>query len=428
VPPRPTSPVLSTSADPRHAASLIAVERALAWYLDEAAVAKAPPVSADDVRALRDALAGRGGWRPELFDRLITFAQAMHRLVQMDPALPGCNLGDCLTALDRIDIAPDAERWRFDATVDPEVFAKLQFRETSLGIARAQRENREGWWAHAQKNRSFIEDAAAEVQTPALAVALGAGQPFDLPLAALARRFQRLLLVDIDAAALDETASAVRKEVPRANVETRTVDLTGINGELVRRIEASAATGSTADEAGAALMRLARSYRLPAPPRILGDGERADVLVSSCVLTQLAWPQRVYAERLLEARFGPMSAALEAVWSTAWTELGLRVQHSHISALADAAVTSVLTSDVLSHQTVWDARTGSERPHGRKIYPLGVETLAERVPRMYRTSAQARWKWSRYRASKRGTEGSTMDVEGLVLAEPRSAGGLWLPG
>ena len=85
----------------------------------------------------------------------------MHRLAPMDASIPTCNLGDCLTALNRVDIAPGAERWRFDARVDPEVFAKLEFRETSLGIVKAQRENREGWWAHAQKNRSFIEQAAA---------------------------------------------------------------------------------------------------------------------------------------------------------------------------------------------------------------------------------------------------------------------------
>ena len=163
---------------------------------------------------------------------------------------------------------------------------------------------------------------------------------------------------------------------------------------------------------------------------------RADLLVSSCVLTQLAWPQRVFAERLFEARFGPMGATLETAWSTAWTELGLRVQQDHVNALGEAADTVVLTSDVTSHQTVWDARTGSEKPQGEELFPLGAESLLERMPRFYRASGQARWKWSRYRPSRKGkgkgsgngTEGSTMDVEGVVLSEPRSAGGLWVPG
>jgi hypothetical protein len=415
-------------ADPRQAASLMAVERAFAWYLEEAAVAKAPPVSRDDAALLREALGGRKPWRPEYFDRLVTFAQAMHRLAPMDASIPTCNLGDCLTALNRVDIAADAERWRFEGKVDGEVFAKLEFRETSLGIAKAQREHREGWWAHGEKNRAFIEQAAATVERPALAVALGAGQPFDLPLASLARRFERLVLIDIDADALAETAESVRREVPRANLETRTLDLTGINAALVARIEAAFAASADADGAVQALMRLARSYRLPAPPQMLETGERADLLVSSCVLTQLAWPQRVFAERLFEQRFGAMGASVDTVWSTAWTELGLRVQQDHVNALGEASVTSVLTSDVFSHQTVWDARTGSERAQGKKIFPLAAESLLERVPRLYKVGAQAKWKWSRYKASKKGSEGSTMDVEGVVLNEPRSAGGLWLPG
>jgi hypothetical protein len=406
----------------------MAVDRAFTWYLDEAAVAKSPPVSRDDANALREAMAGRRSWQPEYFDRLITFAQAMHRLAPMDASIPTCNLGDCLTALNRVDIAPGAERWRFDARIDAEVFAKLEFRETSLGIVKAQRENREGWWAHAQKNRSFIEQAAATVERPALAVALGAGQPFDLPLAALARQFQKLVLIDIDAQALAETAEAVRREAPGTEVEIRTLDLTGINAALVPRIEAAMRDSASADEALAAMQHLARSYRLPAPPKILEGTERADLLVSSCVLTQLAWPQRVFAERLFEARFGAMGTSIDTPWSTAWTELGLRVQQDHVNALGEAAASTVLTSDVFSHQTVWDARTGSERTHGKKIFPLAAESLLERVPRLYRVGAQSRWKWSRYKASRKGSEGSTMDVEGLVLTEPRSAGGLWVPG
>ena len=50
------------------------------------------------------------------------------------------------------------------------------------------------------------------------------------------------------------------------------------------------------------------------------------------------------------------------------------------------------------------------------------------MPRLYRVGAQAQWKWSRYKASRKGGEGSTMDVEGVVLTEPRTAGGLWVPG
>jgi hypothetical protein len=421
-------PALVAPPDPRLAPSLLAVERALAWYLDEVPHAQDPPLTAAEARGLRLALAGEQPWQPEQFDRLVAFAQAMFRLTQLDASVPACNLGDALTALTRVDLAgPGAPRWQFEPAVDRAAFAKLEFRETSLGIAKAQREHREGWWAHAQKNRAFIEQAVAASPRRGFVVALGAGHAFDLPLAALARGCDRLLLVDIDETALAETAAALAREAGvRARIETCAMDLTGINGAFVGRLDEAFAGAPDASAAEAAVTTLCRSYRLPAGAQLLAGGERADVIISSCVLTQLAWPQRTYAERSYEARHGAMPAAVEQRFATAFSELGLRVQQDHINALGAAADTVVLTSDVVSHPTRWEP--AGERPTGRRIFALAVETLAERIPRLYRSGQLASWRWSRYRASRRGGEGSTMDVEAAVLGEPRSAGGLWLPG
>ena len=151
------------------------------------------------------------------------------------------------------------------------------------------------------------------------------------------------------------------------------------------------------------------------------------------MISQLAWPQRTYAERGFEARFGPLTGATEARWSTAWTELALRVQQDHINALGETADVVVLTSDVISHRTRLDA-AGNERDTGRKALPLGVEGLRERIPSSYQVGRHALWQWSRYRPNRKGTEGSRMDVEGVVLRPAAAAGptqtasGLWLPG
>jgi hypothetical protein len=420
--------VIVAPPDPRTAASIIAVERALAWYQEEVAHAKAPPLSGDEVRALADALAGRRPWKPTQFDHLVTFGQAMYRLARLDASVPDCNLGDALTLLARLPSAAGSGAWLFDPAVDAEAFTKLEFRETSLGISKAQREHREGWWAHAEKNRAFIEKAAAALDRRRVAIVLGAGHAFDLPLAALGRSFERLVLVDIDEVALAETAAALTRERGGPpGIETRVMDLTGINGELVRRIDAALAAADTGPAAADALASLCRSYRLRAAPRIWDEGEPADLVVSSCVVSQLGWPQRTYAQRQYEQRFGAMSADIEPRFAAAWTELGLRVQQDHINALGAAARTVALTSDVLSRPTTWDAR-GGEKPTGRKIFALGVESLQERVPKQYRSDGHAQWTWSRYRASRKGSEGSTMEVEGLVLTEPQTASGLWLPG
>ena len=85
-----------------------------------------------------------------------------------------------------------------------------------------------------------------------------------------------------------------------------------------------------------------------------------------------------------------------------------------------------MTSDVVGRPTALDPG-GNERETGREIYVIGVPSLAERVPQFLAVGARSAWLWSRYLATRRGTEGSRTDVEALVLREPASAGGLWIP-
>ena len=418
-------PPVGVGMDPRLATSLFAFERALEWYMREVRGAETPPISLEEAIALRAAFASGGPLAPEVFDSLVTFGRAMYRSARIGDA-PDCNLGDALTARMAVNANRKAPAvWTFDPTVDPETFRKLEFRDTSAGIAKARKEHREGWWAHAQKNRGFILSAAKAASGQKMAVALGAGQPFDLPLGELADLFDRLVLIDIDQEALAETAAGLAGK-HRAHIETRSVDLTGINRALVAEIERGMEESADAEEVERRLASLCRSYRLPAGAPFLGEGERADFLASSCVLSQLSWPQRVFAESLFDKKFGSMPPAMDRRWSTAWSEFGLMLQQDHVNALATAADVVVLTSDVLSRPTRL-MPNGTEALTGTKVYALGVDSLLERVPAFFKHGEHAAWEWSRYKASRKGTEGSRMDVEGVVLREAQSASGLWIP-
>jgi hypothetical protein len=244
-----------------------------------------------------------------------------------------------------------------------------------------------------------------------------------LPLEELARNFERLVLVDIDGAALDATISAAFKDLGlRAKVEARVLDLSGINGQLVRAVEDVLAGSGGTDEIDTDLSHLCRSYWLPERPRLLAVNERADLLISGLVLSQIAWPQRVHALRLYEERFGKLGGEAERRWIVPWWEFELRVQQDHITSLAGTAERIVLCSDVISRQTLLDA-AGVERETGGKTFALGVSSLLERIPRSFQVEKHAAWQWSRYRASKRGAPGSRMDVEGVLLSEPQASDG-----
>jgi hypothetical protein len=176
------------------------------------------------------------------------------------------------------------------------------------------------------------------------------------------------------------------------------------------------ASAANAAEALDRLEAICWTYRLAAPPRLLPTGERADLVVSSCVLSQVAWPQRVYAKRVYERRFSAVPDPLR--WARHFTYLELRLQQDHLTSLAGVAEQVALTSDVVSNVTILD-NAGTEQKSGQTILALGVPSLLERVPKLFQIGGHASWEWARYKAT-RTSKGSRMDVEGARLTEPQT--------
>jgi hypothetical protein len=406
--------------DPRTAPAVLAVDRALAWYIGEVPFAQQPPISLAQAEHLREVLAGTQPRAIEDFEIVVNFARTMYRVAQLEPSTPQVNLGDMLTALSLVPQSGEAS-WIFDTRIDADAFAKLQFRETSVGIGKIQRENREGWRSHTEKNRAFIESVVQKTQGRELAVILGAGHAFDLPLALLAKSFEKLVLVDIDVEAMKATVAGLLKDpVLRARTELRLLDLTGVNGQFVQRVDEAVASAANAAEAQDRLEALCFTYRLAAPPRLLPPGERADLLVSSCVFSQVSWPQRVYARRVYERRFSAVPLGLR--WARHFTDLELRLQQDHLTSLAGVAEQVALTCDVVSNVTVLDS-AGTEEKSGQTILTLGAPSLLERVPKIFQIEGHESWEWGRYKATRAG-KGSRMDVEGARLTEPQTPSSL----
>ncbi len=188
-----------------------AVRAALDWYLDVVPRIKKPAVSHPQAEHLRAVLTGDEPLADQDFESLVNFARSMYSVGQVDPHTPRVNLGDVLTA---IALVPEqgATPWTFDTNVDADAFAKLQFRETSAGLGETRRKNRDGWQTHALKNRAFIEEVVDKTQRRNVAVVLGAGHAFDLPLVKLAGAFEKLVLVDIDGEALNATVRGTLKD------------------------------------------------------------------------------------------------------------------------------------------------------------------------------------------------------------------------
>ncbi|NQW08700.1 MAG: hypothetical protein HQ481_02280 [Alphaproteobacteria bacterium] len=66
-----------------------------------------------------------------------------------------------------------------------------------VAIAARRRRRRADWAAHEGRTRGFVERVAATVEADGIAVILGAGHVDDIPLDALAARFEAVVLVDL---------------------------------------------------------------------------------------------------------------------------------------------------------------------------------------------------------------------------------------
>jgi hypothetical protein len=167
------------------------------------------------------------------------------------------------------------------------------------------------------------------------------------------------------------------------------MDVTGVTAHLARGIEAAFDSPSPEAE----LEALCRSYRLASPPNLAG--ERADLLVSGMMLSQLGLQPKLTVKRLFGQRLGKIMP--EAHWSSTWEALEHRLQQDHIDALCESADLAVLSSDVMHHSG------------GESWSVIGAGRLERRVPPFLEVMARASWTWERVRGEVR------TDVDALLL-------------
>ncbi|HZQ73974.1 MAG TPA: hypothetical protein VFB08_13745 [Burkholderiales bacterium] len=353
-------------------------------------------------RALARLMRSGERWQPRLFPAALAIARTPGS---------GVNLGAMLSALSELPVAGDTHPWPFDPAVNRAAFDALSYAEASAGIARTQRANREGWYAHADRHRALILDAAAMTRGHRLAVVLGAGKAFDLPLAELAQRFERVIAVDIDAQALDATLAAVVKNPAlRRRIVPVAMDVSGVSAYLARGIEGAIGSSADGETARSRIAELCASYRLLRAPKLVPQGERADLLVSGMVLTQLALQAKLGAHERYVRRFGELPPEAATRWAWAWDELDLRMQQDHVNALLDDADLAVLSSDVAQHCLPLPGQRPTE-----SWLTAGSDTLAERLPGYVVPLWRARWSWPRIAPRPPTHHGVRSDVDGLIL-------------
>lgn len=192
---------------------------------------------------------------------------------------------------------------------------KLGYLRESIGIRSRYRRCRTAWQPHLEQSRKALLDSLQACSSFRTALVFGSGLLLDVPLEELARRFERVYLVDV--VHLPEVRRAVRRH---ANVRCISHDVTGFIEHM---------DGLTPE-------RLA----LPPPQRFL-DEPGIDWVASVNLLSQLP----LLPQDWLRRRF----PALDETTLEAW---GTRLMRQHLDYLAAFAAPTCLVADM--EQTVRD--------------------------------------------------------------------------
>lgn len=160
-------------------------------------------------------------------------------------------------------------------------------------------ETRIYWQSHLTTSRERILQAADLADGTDTATVLGAGLGMEIPLAELARRFERLILVDLDGRSMLQGLRQVPSEL-RAKVDLKVMDVTSFAGPLIERIEQAVEMSSTSEEAferfGVILDGLGAGDRPSLP--------ESDFVVSSLLLSEIPRYPFSYAAQAIKTRYG----------------------------------------------------------------------------------------------------------------------------
>lgn len=393
--------------------SLPPFRRVLAWA-SEQGMSVRDQLSEEQLVTLERVFSGLEPWSFEHYGPLLGFANALPRLNLPDlPAL--LNLGDVLQALDELR-APTVAAWPTHETVTEATLEGLGYVSTSAGITRQRDANTAAWREHGVNNKQFLLRGAERAVGPR-AVVIGAGKLYDIPLRKLAERFEQLLLVDIDAAALAESVKQADLEPKlRERLTLVQTDVTGINDVFLERAGAALALASEV-EVYAALLRLLREYRVDEPPRLFPESATTgplDFACSSMVLSQLATPLTHYVQQQFAVRFPTSQRSQAREFQVALGQFTHRVQQAHVRSLLAAAPCIALTSDIIDQYTGLDSR-GALLNGTSRLPLIGAPRLDGLVPRqLARSVLTAEWQWRHVVPTRSKPHGRTVQVAGVV--------------
>ncbi len=175
------------------------------------------------------------------------------------------------------------------------------FFEHAGSRVRSFEERYEAYWSpHINRSHRGILAAAKLANKRSTALVLGAGKCREIPLKQLAEQFRQVILVDLDGESMREAVRLLPLPL-QSRLQIRVADVTSFAQPLMEQMRDAVENSRTAEQA---FHRLGTIYAgapdIQRPPEL----PRADLVISSLLLSELHWYPHRYADRLLQDKFG----------------------------------------------------------------------------------------------------------------------------
>lgn len=267
---------------------------------------------------------------------------------------------------------------------------------------------------HVAESRRLILAAAAAVK-PGRAAVLGAGPCREIPLAELAERFEHVTLNDIEPETISQAMASVQLPAGLAGrIELDTSDLTGVTQAVLGQIDDTLATAGDPAAAIAAMTTIVEQQ----PPGLVPLAGPYDMIVASCLLSQLHQPLVDQIGRRFAARF-PESNKLPEIspqWKQALFNLARRMEARFVDELTRllAPRGAIYLSESVQMCHVELRPDGQWQTEG-SYRMLRTTNLADYFDHRFKAQARARWHWVVTPPARPGDRGRLFDVQALVL-------------
>ena len=267
---------------------------------------------------------------------------------------------------------------------------------------------------HRQRSGEMIL-RAAQAAAPGRAAVLGAGACEEIPLAELAARFDEVTLNDVDEQPLRSAVDALDlPEAARGKLRIEMADLSGLTQPALAAIDQLLAVSSGAASAIEAMSAAVRAAE-PAEFPITG---RRDLVVASCVLSQLHFGLTHQAGARFAARFPDAEERLRAsrVWKAALYDTARGMEDRFVGELTKLVTDDgvVYLSESVQMCYVQLGPDGQWQTEGT-YRMLRTKDLADYVRGQFAIEQRGRWEWIVDRPAVVGDVGRMYDVQALVL-------------